>query len=76
MASTIGLLIGIILALVIIGVIWWGVLQLLPLVTRYLAEPFITIIRVLVAIIMVLIVVWVIVALLGIAGVHVPNPFR
>lgn len=74
MSSVIGTLIGVIVTLVILGVIWWGVQQLLPLIP--LGEPFKTIIRVLMTVILVLIVLWVILVLLGSAGVHVPGPFR
>lgn len=66
----IGALIGIIFALIIIGVVWWGIQQLMPLIP--MGEPFRTIIRVLLTIVMVLIVLWIIVVLLGIAGIHVP----
>jgi hypothetical protein len=74
MTGMIGALIGIIIALVIIGVIWWAIQQLLPLIP--IGEPFQTIIRILMTVIIVLIVIWVIVVLLGFAGVHVPSPFR
>ena len=74
MSGIIGALIGIILLLVVLGVIWWAVQQLLPLIP--LAEPFHTIIRVLMTVILVLVVLWVILILLGAAGVHVPGPFR
>ena len=70
MSGVIGTLIGIIIALIILGVLWWGVQQLLPLIP--LPEPFVTIIRVLMTVILVLIVLYVILVLLGAAGVHVP----
>lgn len=69
-----GTLIGIIFVLIILGVIWWGVQQLLPLIP--IAEPFRSIIRVLMIVILVLIVLWVIAALLGMAGIHVPTMIR
>jgi hypothetical protein len=74
MTGIIGTLIGIIIVLVILGVVWWAIQQLLPLIP--LGEPFRTIIRVLMTVIVVLIVLWVILALLGAAGVHVATPFR
>jgi hypothetical protein len=74
MSGIVGTLIGIILLLVVLGVIWWAVQQLLPLIP--LAEPFHTIIRVLMTVILVLVVLWVIIVLLGAAGVRVPGPFR
>jgi hypothetical protein len=74
MSSIIGTLIGIIVLLVVLGVVWWAIQQLLPLIP--LGEPFATIIRVLMTVIIVLIVLWVILLLLGAAGVHVGGPFR
>lgn len=62
-------LIGIIFTLIVLGVLWWGCQTLLALVP--IAEPFRTIIYVLMVIVMVLIVLWVIASLLGIAGIHV-----
>jgi hypothetical protein len=74
MSGFIGTLVGIIVALIILGVIWWAVQQLLPLIP--LPEPFSRIIYVLMMVILVLVVLWVILVLLGAAGVHVPGPFR
>ena len=59
----IGALIGIIITLIIVGVLWWAVEQLLPLIP--LPAPFAQIIRVLMVVILVLIVVYVILTLLG-----------
>lgn len=71
----IGTLIGIIFALIILGVLWWAVQQLMGLIP--IAEPFRTIIYVLSVVIMVLIVLWIISVLLGMAGIHVPSlPIR
>jgi len=67
----IGTLVGIFFALIILGVLWWGVQQLMALVP--IAEPFRTIIYVVCVIIMVLIVLWIITVLLSMAGVHVPR---
>ena len=67
----IGTLIGIIFALVVLGVLWWAVQQLMGLIP--IAEPFKTIIYVLCVVIMVLIVLWIISVLLGMAGIHVPR---
>lgn len=69
-----GTLIGIIFVLIVLGVVWWAVQQLLPLIP--IAEPFRTIIRVLMIVILVLIVLWVIAVLLGFAGIHVPMVLR
>lgn len=66
----IGTLIAIIIALVILGVVWWAAQQLLALIP--IAEPFATIIRVLFILLAVLIVIWVLLQLVGMAGIHVP----
>lgn len=65
----IGTLIGLIFLCIILGVIWWAVQQLLPLIP--IGEPFMTIIRVLLMVILVIIVVYVIIQLLHAGGVHV-----
>lgn len=59
----IGTLIGVIITLIILGVLWWAVQMLLPLIP--LSEPFRTIIYVLCVIVMVLVVLWVLLTLLG-----------
>jgi|KBSSwiStaDraftv2_1062776.scaffolds.fasta_scaffold895565_2 hypothetical protein len=74
MSGFIGTLVGIIVVLIIMGVIWWAVQQLLPLIP--LPEPFRRIINILMMVILILVVVWVILVLLGAAGIHVPGPFR
>lgn len=67
----IGTLIGIIFTLIVVGVIWWAITQLLPLIP--LPEPIARIINVLLVVILVLIVLYVIAQLLGAlpAGWHV-----
>lgn len=65
----IGTLIGILFALIVLGVVWWGITRLLAVIP--IGEPFRTIIHVLMVIILVLIVLWVIAQLLGVAGVPV-----
>lgn len=74
MSGIIGTLIGIIVTLIIVGLIYWVVQQLLPMLP--IPEPFSRIINILLMVILVLIVLWVILVLLGAAGVHVPGPFR
>ena len=69
----IGALIGIIFALIILGVLWWGIQTLMALIP--IAEPFKTIICVLCVLILVVIVLYVIAMLLGMAGIHVGGPF-
>ncbi len=66
----IGTLIGLIITLLVAGVIFWAVEQLLGLLP--LPPPFATIIHVLLILLLVLIVLWVILSLLGAAGVGVP----
>lgn len=66
----IGTLIGIVFALIILGVVWWAAQQLLALIP--IAEPFRTIIYVLMVLILVLIVLWILVTILSMAGIHVP----
>jgi len=67
----IGTIISIIVTLIIVGVIYWGVTQLLPLIP--LPEPFARIIHVLLVVLLVIVVLWVILQLLGaVGGVHVP----
>ena len=65
----IGLLIGLIFLCIVLGVVWWAINQLLPLIP--LAEPFKTIVRVLMVLILVIIVLYVIMVLLGAAGIPV-----
>lgn len=74
MGSVIGALIGIIFVLIILGLVWWAVQQLLPLIP--VPEPIARIIHVLLVVIVALIALWVIIVILGAAGVHVPGPFR
>lgn len=71
----VGTLIGVIILLIIVGVIWWAIQQLLPLIP--LPEPFRRIIYVLMVVILVLIVLYVIVALLSGTGlVSIPHLLR
>jgi hypothetical protein len=64
----IGALISIIVTLIIVGVIWWAITQLLPLIP--LPEPFARIIYVLLVVVLVIVVLWVILGLLGVGGIH------
>ena len=59
----IGTLIGVIVVLIICGVVYWAIEQLLPLIP--LPAPFAQIIRVLMILILVLIVIWVLLQILG-----------
>lgn len=70
-----GAIIGLILTLIILGWLWWAITnKLLPLIS--VAEPFATIIQVLIAFLMLMVVLWVIVTMLGFAGIHVPLGFN
>jgi hypothetical protein len=63
-------LIAVIITLIILGVVWWAVQQLLPLIP--LPEPFRRVINVLLILILVFIIIWVLLILLSTAGIHVP----
>jgi hypothetical protein len=54
----IGTLIGLIFVIIILGVCWWAIQTLLPLIP--IAEPFRTILRVLMVLVLVCIVLWII----------------
>ena len=68
--SAIGIVIGIILTLIVAGVVYWAIEQLLPLIP--LPEPFRRVIYVLLIVLLVLVLIYVILALLGLIGVNVP----
>lgn len=61
----IGALIQLIVALIIVGVLWWAVQQLLPLIP--LPEPIRRVIYVILVVILVLIVVYALLAIIGAA---------
>jgi hypothetical protein len=63
----IGTVIGIIFLFIIIGVIWWAVQSLLPLIP--MGEPFATIVRVLMGVVLALIVIWVLWMLVQASGI-------
>jgi hypothetical protein len=63
----IGALVQIVFTLIILGVVWWGAQTLMGLIP--IAEPFKTIIYVVMVIILVMIVLWVIWTLLSMSGV-------
>ena len=68
-----GTVIGLLFVLIILGVLWWAIVnKLYPLISPYVGEPFNTIIYVVIIILFVCIVLWAIATLLGMAGVHVP----
>ena len=59
-------IIQVILLLIVVGVVIWGVQQLLPLLAPYLPPPILTIVNVLLIVLIVLIVVYAIASLLGV----------
>lgn len=67
----IGTLIGLIFLIIVLGVVWWAIQQLLPLIP--MGEPFRTILRVLLVLILVLIVLYIIMILLASAGIPINN---
>jgi hypothetical protein len=68
----IGTLIGIIFLLIVLGVLWWAAQTLMDKLP--IAEPFKTMIYVLMVVILVIIVLYLLSLLLGMAGIHVPIP--
>ena len=68
----IGTIIGLIFVCIILGVCWWAAQQLIALIP--LAEPFQTIVRVLIILVGVLIVLWILIWILGATGIHVNMP--
>lgn len=64
-----GTLIGLLLLVAFLGIAWWALQQLMPLIP--IAEPFRTILRVILVLILAVIVIYVIVALLAAGGIHV-----
>ena len=67
----IGAIVGLILLVIFLGVVWYCIQLLMPLIP--IAEPFATILRVLVILLLAAIVLYVIVVLLGYAGINVPT---
>jgi len=65
-------LIGLVLLLVILGVLYWGIQAILAVLP--IAEPFRTIIWVVLVVVALIIAVYVIIWLLNIAGLHVSLP--
>lgn len=68
--GVIGALIGVLILVVVAGVVYWAIQQLLPLIP--LPDPFRQVVHVLLVLILVLIVLYVILMLLGVVGIHVP----
>lgn len=70
----VGTLIQIIFAVIIMGVIWWAIQQLLPHIP--MGEPFRSILRVLMVVVLVIIILWIIWQLLMASGLVSGRPFR
>jgi len=70
----IGTIISLILLIIILGVLFWAGQRLMALIP--LAEPFRTILYVLLVLLTVVIVIYVFVTILGMAGIHVPLLWR
>lgn len=68
----IGTIISLIILVVVLGFVWWAGQQLLALIP--LAEPFATILRILLIGLLVVIVIYVFIQLVGMAGIHVSSP--
>jgi hypothetical protein len=66
--------ISLIIVVLILGFLFWAAQQLLPLIP--VAEPFRTILRILVAFLILVVVLWFFVQMLGFAGIHVAFPGR
>ena len=69
----IGTIISLILIVIVLGVLFWAAQRLLPLIP--LAEPFHTILSVLLVLLGVFVTLYVLIMILNSAGVHVPPLF-
>lgn len=70
----IGAVIGLIILVIFLGVVWYCIQLLIPLIP--MGEPFRTILRVLMILLVAVIVLYVVLQLLGLGGIHVGGPFR
>ena len=68
----IGTLVGLLISLLIMGLLWWAAQQLLALVP--LAEPFATLVRIVLVLIVAFIAIYFFIQILGMAGVGVHLP--
>ena len=66
----IGSVIGLIIACIFLGFLWWAGQQLMALIS--IAEPFRTFVNILIAFLILVIVIWVFIQMLAIAGIQVP----
>lgn len=65
-------LVGILFAIIVVGVILWAILEVLKLIP--LPPPLGSIVNIVVVLIVVLIALWIVAQLLGVAGIHVGFP--
>lgn len=72
--NLIAALLGLIFLLVILGVLFWGIKTILGSLSGYIAEPFGTIIWVVLVVIAVIIAIYICIWLLNLAGLHVAIP--
>ena len=70
----VGVLVQLIFAVIVLGVIWWGIQRILPHIP--MGEPFRTIVYVLMVIIAVIVCLWIIWTLLVASGIVSGRPFR
>lgn len=64
----IGTLISILVYLLVLGIIWWAATQILGLLAPYIAEPFLSIIRIILIVILALILISLLLQIVGVGG--------
>lgn len=62
----IGALIGLIVTLLIVGILYWGLLEILKVLSPFLPGPIVQVIRVVAIVILVLIVIYALLSLIGV----------
>jgi uncharacterized membrane protein YwzB len=71
----IGGLISLLIYLIVLGVVWWAINAILGLLGPYIAEPFMSVIRIIMILVLVLILISVLLSVLGVGGqvgLHMP----
>ncbi len=64
----IGTLVSLLIYILVLGIIWWAVNQILGLLGPYIAEPFMSIIRVILIVVLALILISILLQLVGVGG--------
>ena len=64
----IGSLISLLVYILVLGIIWWAVNAILGLLGPYVAEPFMSIIRIILIVILALVLISVLLQLVGVGG--------